>query len=64
MERKTICNEIDGMIGAEMLNIRLDNSSAPISFSMHALEQILTEAADKGFKIYISAAGSGMWNWL
>ena len=59
MERKTICNEIDGMIGAEMLNIRLDNSSAPISFSMHALEQILTEAADKGFKIYISAAGSG-----
>ena len=59
MERKTICNEIDGMIGAEMLNIRLDKSSAPISFSMHALEQILTEAADKGFKIYISAAGSG-----
>lgn len=59
MERKTICNEIEGMIHAEMLNIELDNEHAPIKFSQDAMNRILAEVADKGFKIYITASQPG-----
>ena len=57
--KKTLCSEIDGMINAEMLNLKLDNESSPFEFSQDSLNSILEETADKGFSILIEAAGRG-----
>lgn len=56
MMRKTMCNEINSMINAATLYISLNQSANPISFSSDALISIVSEAADKGFSIYITAA--------
>ncbi len=56
MMRKTMCNEINGMINADTLYIYLNQSVNPIEFSSDALISIVSEAADKGFSIYITAA--------
>lgn len=57
MTRKTNLNEIDGMINARLLNMELNNESAPVKFSQNAADMIIEETADKGFGIVVSAAG-------
>lgn len=55
MGRKTMCNEIDGLINADMLHVDLDTARCPVEFSTDSLLTILGEVADKGFPIYITA---------
>lgn len=55
MARKTICNEIDGVINAEMLYIDLNEAACPMDFSQDALNEILENVSDKGFSIYVNA---------
>lgn len=56
MTRKTMCNEMDGLINAKMLDIGLDNLRCPVEFSQESLNTIMENVADKGFDIYIKAA--------
>lgn len=55
LTRKTMCNEINGMINANALYIYLNHIACPLKFSSEALTSIASEAADKGFSIHISA---------
>ena len=55
MARRTNCLELGGMIHAEMLNLYLDNTAAPVPFSQEALDKILEEVCDKGFGIFLEA---------
>ena len=56
MTRKTSCTEMQGFINANMLEICLDEKNCPVPFSEQALEQIMTDAADKGFLMFLEAS--------
>ena len=58
MVRKTMCNEIDGLINSDICHVYLNASSCPVEFSFDSLKKILTEVADKGFSIYVTAVDS------
>ena len=58
MQMKTMCNEIGDFFSARLLLVLLDQSSCPLEFSQSALDTILADVADKGFDIYIRAAGT------
>ena len=57
MARKTQCNEIGDYINANALYIELNGEACPLDFSQDALNSIMTRVSDKGFSIFISAAG-------
>ena len=58
MARKTMCNEIDGLINSDICHVYLNASSCPVEFSFDSLKKILAEVADKGFSIYVTAVDS------
>lgn len=62
MERKTMCNEIDGLINATTLYVDLNQSQSPVGFSQNSTDEILAAVADKGFGIYIKAADEADFN--
>lgn len=55
MQMKTACNEMNGLINANLLFVRLNQKSCPMDFSQQSLNTILEETADKGFDIYMLA---------
>ena len=57
MLKETI-GEIGDFFSARLLLVLLDQSSCPLEFSQSALDTILADVADKGFDIYIRAAGA------
>lgn len=59
MVRKTNCTEMQDFISAQTLEIYLDEENCPVSFSSQALEQIMTEVAEKGFSLLLTAVGYG-----
>ena len=58
MARKTMCNEIDGLINSDICHVYLNAPSCPVEFSFDSLKKILAEVADKGFSIYVTAVDS------
>lgn len=55
MQMKTKCNEMEGLVNAEMLYTELDSDGCSIDFSQDSLNLILEEVSDKNFNIYLSA---------
>ena len=54
--RRTKCTELGDMIKNEFLYIRLDQESGK-EFPEEALQEIMTECADRGFSFYVEAVG-------
>ena len=57
MRRKTNCSELNGMVQANMINVYLNDRTCPMEFPQEVLDQILLDVVDKGFHIFLEAAG-------
>ena len=57
MRRKTNCSELTHVLQANMLNVHLDAANCPMEFPQEAADQILLDVVDKGFQLFIEAAG-------
>lgn len=56
-QRRGMCSELDDMIRNEVLYIELDNSANREKITQQILEDIMLEASDRGFIIFVEAFG-------
>ncbi len=56
-QRRNLCSELDDMIKNEVLYIELDNAAKREKITLPVLEDIMLEASDRGFIIFIEAFG-------